>query len=261
MSPLVQCIYFQLPIPTNDENPCWTGRGYSYNRWLFVFSFYPLFLSLSLLASVSFLIPLLQLDPRVIEWSFPPPQIDAIRRHPLLLSTRVSINFKGKLVNRSPLFSLTRPGYMHTRHSGIPILNKEALFDVEYERTNERTNRIETTPHSRLTPLSWILYFMQPWFDATNLSNILPCWIFLFHLFLFGYFTRLMLIDPIYIFLKKNVRISINVRKISHQPRGEKGVSNRFDDLNIKFVNDFLSVESSQVASSTFPRSWNSIRY
>lgn len=34
---------------------------------------------------------------------------------------------------------------MHTRHSGISILNKEALFDVEYERTNE-SNRIESRP-------------------------------------------------------------------------------------------------------------------
>lgn len=154
----------------------WTGRGY--DRWLFVPSFHSSLLPF--LSSVSFL---RYNSIGVIEWSFPPPQIDAIRKDPLLLSTCVSINFKGKLVNRSPLFSLTRPGYMHTRHSGISILNKEALFDVEYERTNQRTNRIESSrnyPAQSFNSIVLNIIFHAAVIHTTNLSNILPRWIFLF---------------------------------------------------------------------------------
>lgn len=178
MSPLVQCIYFQLPIPA-DETRC-VGRSV---RVSFLLSF----------SNPSVTIRI------VIESSFPPPQIDAIRRHPLLLSTCASINFEGKLVNRFPLFSLT---LLLLRVICTPVTREFRSWIKRHcstSNTNERTNRIESSRdhpvHSRLTPLSWILYFMQAWFNTTNLSNILPCWIFRPVLFLSGYFTRAMLID------------------------------------------------------------------
>ena len=154
MSPLVQCIYFQL----QDTHQWWKPNALDRER-------------IRSVAVRSF-------------FSFLPPSFSLFRLFsPLLLSTCVSINFKGKLVNRSPLFSLTRPGYMHTRHSGISILNKEALFDVEYERTNQRTNRIESSrnyPAQSFNSIVLNIIFHAAVIHTTNLSNILPRWIFLF---------------------------------------------------------------------------------
>lgn len=128
MSPLVQCIYFQLPIPA-DETRC-VGRSV---RVSFLLSF----------SNPSVTIRI------VIESSFPPPQIDAIRRHPLLLSTCASINFEGKLVNRFPLFSLT---LLLLRVICTPVtrefrswIKRHCSTSNTNERTNE-SNRIESRP-------------------------------------------------------------------------------------------------------------------
>lgn len=81
----------------------------------------------------------------------------------------------------SPLFSLTRPGYMLTPVTReFRFLNKEALFDVEYERTNERIESNRNYPAQSFNSIVLNIIFHAAVIHTTNLSNILPRWIFLF---------------------------------------------------------------------------------